>query len=654
MKSFIVGTAGHIDHGKTALIKALTGIDADRLKEEKERGITIDLGFASLLTPEAQIGFIDVPGHERFISNMLAGVGGVHYLLLVIAADESVMAQTREHFDICRLLGIRQGAVVITKIDLLEPDTLPLVRDEIAELVMGSFLENAPVFLVSSRTGEGIEALKDHLIRTGVDVASRLENGSARLPIDRVFSMKGFGTVVTGTLLSGAFCKDQEVEILPGGLTTRIRNLQSYGEMLPEVSAGRRVAINLHRVAVADLQRGMVVIEKNCYSETQHMEVRLELLPQNSARLRDRDRVHLHLGTEEILARVILFAKKEMAPGDTQPVRLRMEKPIVAIHGDRFIVRSFSPVVTIGGGMVLHPFPPKIGRGKKHPLMEVQGFEHLRPEEKILQDLEWMGSNGRSEAQISKIFGYSPAFRRDCLLSLRQGGSILWPLGSENRAMAQTAMAETKKKILEALQSYHRQLPLSEGWSKEELCQSLFYSPQTEAFTAALHELQEEKKVLVRENTLGLFEHRVVFSEEEMTIKMRLESLFRRQALQPPRWEEVLQEIRESEEQVKYFYQLLLKEGRLVRIQPEIALHREVLQEAIDKMRQAFEIGKPFTIGEFKDVLGLTRKVAIPLLEYFDRQLLTRRMAEHRILNAPMQKVTRPASKEADSPNPNG
>ena len=359
-KSIIIGTAGHIDHGKTALVRALTGVDADRLPEEKRRGITIDIGFADLDLGDVRIGFVDVPGHERFVKNMLAGAHGIDLVALVIAADESVMPQTREHFDICRLLGVRKGLLVLTKKDLVDEELLQLVQSETEELVAGSFLEGAPIIAVSSRTGEGIEALKQALRESGLEVAARSADFVARLPIDRAFTMRGFGAVVTGTLIAGEIAEGDELELLPAGTRVRVRGVQVHGSSVSHAVAGQRTAINLGGVDAAAIERGMVLAPVGRLRPTQAIDARVNLLENAPRALRSRQRVRIHIGAAEVLARVRVLADGgEIKPGQSGVVQLRTEAPIVGVLGDRFILRSYSPQITIGGGVILDPFPPK-------------------------------------------------------------------------------------------------------------------------------------------------------------------------------------------------------------------------------------------------------------------------------------------------------
>ena len=360
MKNIIIGSAGHIDHGKTALVRALTGIDTDRLKEEKQRGISIDLGFAHLqISQNVRLGFVDVPGHERFIKNMLAGVGGIDLVLFVIAADESIKPQTREHFDICRLLGIRNGIVVLTKSDLVDNDLIDLVRLEVDEFVRGSFLENAPVVAVSSTTGAGLKELRAELEKMAAAVPEKDASQYFRLPIDRAFSMRGFGTVVTGTLVSGSVRTEQEVELHPARQRVRVRGIQVHGASVTEASAGQRTALNVAGIEAAELQRGMLLAEAGRFRATTQVDCVFELLP--SARpLKHRAPVHFHAGTAEVEAEMRrLRGTDPLAPGSRDYVRFLLNEPLLLLPGDRFIVRMFSPVVTIGGGRVLDIAAPR-------------------------------------------------------------------------------------------------------------------------------------------------------------------------------------------------------------------------------------------------------------------------------------------------------
>ena len=373
MKHVIVGTAGHIDHGKSALVRALTGTDPDRLKEEQLRGITIDLGFAHLSLGDVQVGFVDVPGHEKFVKNMLAGVGGIDFVLLVIAADESIMPQTREHFDICRLLGVNTGIVVINKTDLVDPEMVELVIEEVAETTAGSFLEKAEIIPVSSKTGEGIDRLKQAIHDLALAIRPRPSNRLLRLPIDRAFSIRGFGTVLTGTLTSGEIQKDQEIELIPGGLTAKVRGIQVHGTMTGHAIAGQRTAVNLQGVDLAQVERGMVVTVPRIFRSTQILDVRLSLLP-SAKPLKNLIKVRFHQGTLEVLARVALIGQDTIAPGESTYAQLRLDEPVFCLHGDAFIIRQFSPTITIGGGLILHPNPCKHKSTDKHDAHSIKGI----------------------------------------------------------------------------------------------------------------------------------------------------------------------------------------------------------------------------------------------------------------------------------------
>src|SRR5438876_595910 len=520
----VVGTAGHIDHGKTSLVKALTGTDTDRLPEEKARGITIDLGFAFLEEPDGlTIEVVDVPGHERFVKNMLAGVGGIDLAMLVIAADEGVMPQTREHLAICSLLHIRTGLVVLTKTDTVESDWIELVRDDVATLVRGTFLEGAPVVPVSAKTGAGLDELRATLRRLAETVPARGTDQLPRLPIDRVFTIKGFGTVVTGTLAAGALGVDDRVEVFPRGLVAKVRGLQAHGHAVERAVAGQRTAINLQGLERAAVERGDVIGHAGTLSAVMLVDVVLEMLADAPRALKNRDRVRLHAGTSEIMARALLLEGTELAPGGRGFARLRLEAPLVALAGDRFVIRSYSPIVTIGGGTLLDTDPPRLKRPAR--------LAHL--------------------------------------------------------------------KILEA---------------------------------GAPEAVEAEGVVRVDRDKVRLASHELRLSPVQKTAVDRLEQAFREAAAAPPSPEEALGRAGLSGDEQHELFQLLLESRRLVRVKESLFFHAAALEAIQDKLvtllRERREIGP----GDIKDLLGISRKYAIPLLEYFDARRVTARVGERRVL----------------------
>ena len=467
MRHVIVGTAGHIDHGKSALVLALTGTDPDRWEEEKRRGITIDLGFAHLdLGEDLRIGFIDVPGHERFVKNMLAGVGGIDLVMLIVAGDESIKPQTREHFDICKLLGIRRGLIVITKSDLVDREVLDLVRLEVQEFVAGSFLADAPMLAVSARTGEGLDELKNELRRLSLEAPPKPTDLPFRLPIDRSFVMKGFGAVVTGTLIAGTVEKEAEVEIFPLGKRARVRGIEVYNAPADRATAGQRTALNLAGIEARQITRGMVLAAPGLFQPTTSLDCTLNLLP--SARpLKNHAPVHFHCGTAEMLARVVLLEGKEMKPGATGFVQLRLSEPGLFVPGDRFIIRQFSPVTTIGGGGVLDNAPPKHRPGDPATLESLRVLEHGEPEARL--ELLAQRAGEATPADLAARTGWNPADVLRVAKSLANQKRLVL-LGQPPSLLVHAAhFTRLAKLLLEQLEKFHAANPLVAGLPKEEL-----------------------------------------------------------------------------------------------------------------------------------------------------------------------------------------
>jgi selenocysteine-specific elongation factor len=616
MKNIIVGTAGHIDHGKTALVKALTGIDADRLEEEKRRGITIDLGFAHLeLTPALRLGFIDVPGHERFVKNMLAGVGGIDLLLFVIAADESIKPQTREHFEICRLLGIRRGIIALTKADLVDDDILGLVRLEVDELVSGSFLEGAPVVPVSSVTGAGLDDLRRELARVAAGVGEKNPAGYFRLPIDRVFSVKGFGTVATGTLISGSVAKEQEVEVYPAGRRLRVRGVQVHGSAAGRAQAGQRTALNLADIEPADLTRGDVLSEPGRFHAVKQIDCRLDLLA-SAKPLKHRAPVHFHSGTAEIEAEVrLLEGTSPMRPGSAAYARLILRQAALLLPGDRFIIRMFSPVVTIGGGVVVD-----IGAKRYRKADEVKArLETLYSGDSAarLAILVREAAYGMGMADLVVRTGMSPseivaAAAKAPLVSIPQPQP--WFV---DRAWMQAERA----RLIQTVREFHLQFPLLPGIARQELRGS--------APVFVLDALLSDAKEIVAEGELVRSRgHKLVLKEDEEQARAKIERAFEESGLAVPAMAEVLAKSGVEPSRARSLLQILLRERRLVRISDELVFH----QSAIGQLREllARHKGESFRVPEFKEWTGISRKYAIPLLEFLDRERITRREADER------------------------
>ncbi|HEY1207290.1 MAG: selenocysteine-specific translation elongation factor [Bryobacteraceae bacterium] len=622
MKNIIAGTAGHIDHGKTALVKALTGIDTDRLEEEKRRGISIDLGFAHLdLAPELRIGFVDVPGHERFVKNMLAGVGGIDLVLLVIAADESIKPQTREHFDICRLLGIGQGIVVLTKADLVDRDMLWLARLEVEDLVAGSFLEGAPSVAVSSTTGEGLDELRARLAQLAAKIPAKDSSRHFRLPIDRAFSMHGFGTVVTGTTTSGSVAREQEVELHPGGRRLRVRGIQVHGQAAEGAKAGQRTALNLAGIEPQDLARGMVLAEPGRFHTTNRIDCALDLLP-SAKPLKNRAPVHFHAGTAEVEAEVRLLQEGDaLRPGARAYVRFILREPLLLLPGDRFIIRMFSPVLTIGGGVVIDITGRRYRRGDR-AAERLGMLERGTPTERVallvresqygLGAAELVAATGLGEAEIDR------AAQSETLLAFRQ--PELWLV---DREWSRGAAA----RVTDVLGDFHRQHPLAPGMAREELRSREFPGAPPFLFEA----LVAPAGGLVAEGEmLRLASHQVVLKQEEELASASMEALFERAGLTVPPVSEVLAKSGVDPARARTLLQILLRQGRLVKIGDELVFHRSALDDL--RQRLAPYKGQRLGVPQFKDLAGVSRKYAIPLLEYLDRERITRRDGDQRLV----------------------
>jgi selenocysteine-specific elongation factor len=631
MRHVIVGTAGHIDHGKSALVKALTGVDPDRLKEEQLRGITIDLGFAHLDLGDVQVGFVDVPGHEKFVKNMLAGVGGIDFVLLVIAADESIMPQTREHFDICRLLGVHTGIVVINKTDLVDPEMIVLVRDEIAEITFGSFLESAEVIPVSSKTGEGIPQLKKAIHDLSLAIRPRPSNRLLRLPVDRAFSIRGFGTVVTGTLTSGEIQKDQEIELIPGGLTAKVRGIQVHGTMTGTAFAGQRTAINLQGVDLAQVERGMVVTVPRMFRSTQILDVHLTLLP-SAKELKNLVKVRFHQGTLEVLARVALIGQETLAPGESAYAQLRLDSPVFCLHGDAFIIRRFSPTITIGGGMVLHPNPSKHKSTDLQTLGALEGLD----QEDILQKIPVLLATDIKRAmnvnELDSLLGLPISELVKICSTLAQAGKIVMLPAPSPILVLPSVIESLKKETVSLVSSYHKDNPLLKGISKEELRKRYYDDLPLEVFRHCLEDLVEKRKLAFQEDTVSLFGRAVQLTAEGQQVRERIETLFLKAGYQPPLFSDLQNSVASDPEEARRIFFWMIKEKILVKLTEDFVYHRTTLEAIKRQIKERFAPGVKFGVAEFKELFDLTRKHAIPLLEYLDRERFTRRIGNDRIL----------------------
>ncbi len=621
-QNVIVGTSGHIDHGKTSLVRALTGTDTDRWEEEKRRGITIDLGFASLdLGDDLRVGFVDVPGHERFIKNMLAGVGGIDIVLLVVAADESVMPQTREHFEICRLLGIRHGLVALTKADAVDQEILELVRLEVEEFVADSFLDGAPLIPVSSVTGAGTRDLCQALRKIADDVEERGHSEPLRLPVDRVFTMKGFGTVVTGTLASGQLRVEDAVEILPGRQQARVRNLEVHGESVETARAGQRTAINLGGIAKSDLGRGMCLAEPRLFAPTERLDAHIELLP-SAKPLKHAAPVHVHLGTAETVGKAYLLEssgrQSSLKPGESAFVQLRLDHALVAVSGDRFILRQFSPLTTIAGGTVLHPHAGR-HRKKDNWRPALEAFREGDPAT-ILEALCAGQAFGIAGADLTATTGrrepewHSIAQACESVRVLRD--NPLW-VCAESRAKA------AEDRLLKALARFHKANPLESGVPVEALRSGEFGDAPEFFADHILRRLQAERKVELDGELVKSADHEIRLGSDEREAKEMLIAAFAQAGLQVPLLKDLLPTLPIDSGRARRILAALLREGVLVRINADLVFHSEAVDALLARLAPLR--GQLVDVGEFKALANVSRKYAIPLLEHFDKQKVTLR-----------------------------
>jgi len=630
-KHVIVGTAGHIDHGKSALVEALTGTHPDRLEEEKRRGITIDLGFAFLDLGDVRLGFVDVPGHERFVRNMLAGTGGVDIVLLVVAADESIKPQTREHFDICRLLGVKRGIVAVTKIDLVEPDVLGLVKLEIEEFVRGSFLEGAPIFGVSAKSGAGIEELKRGLVEAAATVSGRDASRHVRLPIDRAFAMKGFGTVVTGTLISGTLRADEEVELFPTRRRLRVRGLHSGGHAVSKAEAGQRTAVNLADIETGEITRGMVLTTPGIFQSTKRIDARMTLLPSARA-LKNRTRVHFHQGTAETVASVNLHGQRTLAAGGTALAQFRLDDEVLVLPGDRFILRQFSPLVTIGGGVILDALAARHKKADVGAARLLDAWESGKHDE-ILAALALEDARGLELARIIARTGWLEGEAHATIQKLAEAKRIR--VAGEQPLMV--VSAEGFDRLLgdveHELDEFHKQNPLVQGIPKEDLRGRVTDRVKLEVFRAALDDLVARGKISIAGDLVQRAGREIALSPEESRAKEQISAEFERAGLAAPAMNEVLGKLPVDTRRAQKLLQILLREKTLVKVTDELVFHKS----AVEHLRALLasykkKNGERLPIAAFKELTQVTRKYAIPLLEYLDRERLTRRVGNERVI----------------------
>lgn len=639
MREIVLGTAGHVDHGKTSFIRALTGIETDRLKEEKKRGITIELGFAYLDLPCGhRLGIVDVPGHEKFVKNMVAGVTGMDLVAFIIAADEGIMPQTEEHFEICRLLGMKQGIIVITKKDMVDEEWLEMVTEEVREYCEGSFLEEAPLVHVSSISGEGIDEVRD-LLDTFVAAQQFKEvHGPFRLPVDRIFAMKGFGSVITGTSMSGRVGIGDELCFYPTDMVAKVRGIQVHSNAVETVEAGHRTAINLQGVDTAAVSRGMVAATPGSLLPGFMLDCDFFYLASNTKALKHRARVRVHLGTAEIMGRISLLDRDILQPGETAGVQILLEEAVAVWPGDRYVVRSYSPVATIGGGAILGNMPPrKRKRLKERDRQENEKIFQIlfddNVEEKILLFLRERGTAGLTFDELAVRLGTFGKQLKKIISAPLSSRKIVVVDSSTQRYLSKSVSDAIEESLLAILEKFHKQNPLQVGLSKEELRSGSGRNVDQKVFHFCLSDLQKKGLVVQEESAVRLASHQVALQADEKKLQKDLQKWYRDKGLTAPTMRESMDEFSDYPDTlVKEVFALLLREEKLVKVSETLYYDSEVIAGLKDKVRAFIEKEGEIDAPRFKNLTGLTRKFSIPLLEYFDRVKLTIRVGDIRIL----------------------
>jgi selenocysteine-specific elongation factor len=633
MKQIILGTAGHVDHGKTSLIKALTGVDLDRLKEEKERGITIELGFTSLTLPSGErLGIVDVPGHERFVKNMVAGVGGIDLVMLIIAADEGIMPQTREHLDICTLLNVRQGFIALTKTDLVDREWLQMVQEEIREFTRGTFLENRPIVPVSSSTMEVIPQLLAVLDQLVKEMADRKTGGILRLPIDRVFTIKGFGTVVTGTLVSGEVSVGDTIVVLPSGMKAKVRGIQVHNEKVEKATSGLRTAVNLQGVEKALLERGNVITVPELLQPTMRVDCHLTYLASAVKSLKNGARMRFHTGTMECESFITLLDRDELAPGERAFVQLRFDQPVVVLPHDRFVIRSYSPLSTAGGGEILDPLPIKHKRFSPE-VLESLGVMQARHTEKIIEIyLRESKFQGKSIQELGARLGIHPQDLTVILQKMVENGSIILFDQDTFKAISRSHYEGLKRITLKELKSYHENNPLKKGILKEELKSKLPWVVEAKLYNHLLNILSQEGHLQMEKDKVWLSGYSPLLEGKQRETKEKIVKVYEESGLQPPTVKDLVSQLSGKEEEVKNILGLLAGEGTLMKVKEDLFFHEQAINRLREQLLAFLKSKGEIDAPQFKELSQVSRKYAIPLLEYFDSIKLTVRVGDKRIL----------------------
>ncbi len=628
----IMGTAGHIDHGKTTLIKALTGIECDRLVEEKKRGITIELGFAFMdLEAGVRLGIIDVPGHERFVKNMVSGASGIDFVLLVVAADEGIMPQTREHLDVCTLLGVEIGLVALTKVDMVDSEWLELVLEDVSNYLQNTFLKDAPIIPVSAHTGDGTDQLLVHIRKMAREFKPHRRSDLFRLPMDRIFTMRGHGTVITGTTVSGKIAVGDEVMVYPQEITSRVRSLQVHGEQTRESQAGMRTAVNLHGLEVEDLERGFVLARPGTLFPSRVWDLELTYLKSAPRPLKHRTQVHFHHGAKEVLARIYLLDRDKLEPGDRCVCQVRFEDSMAGVYGDRCVIRSYSPLRTIAGARIINPLAGKIKRFS--PQVEIlERLAGARAEELIQVQLELAGSKGLSLAQLI-ILTDLESRELQKKLQVMGGKQEVFLVDKENRIyVGGKAISDLERGMLEELQSLHRKFPMRQGISRGELAGKWAREIPEKLFFFVLDRLVRGERIISEQEFYRLPEHRVSLAADQEQLKQKVVRTYQQAGIQPPTVKKLLEDLNLEMKEAGPVLRLLQDEKVLVKINEDFYFSAGAVDQLKQKITSFLQENEEMGPVEFKELTGLSRKFAIPLMEFMDKEKLTIRVGDRRKL----------------------
>jgi len=633
LKQIILGTAGHIDHGKTSLIKAVSGIDTDRLKEEKKRGITIELGFASLDLPDGQhVGIVDVPGHEKFVKNMVAGATGIDIVVMVIAADEGVMPQTREHMEICTLLGVRHGFVALTKTDMVDEEWLELAMDDIQSFTRDTFLDGQPIVPVSSITGDGIPEFIATLQTICKEVPERKQTGLFRLPVDRVFTMKGFGTVITGSLVSGKIAVGETIMIYPSGIKSKVRGLQVHNQSVNEALAGQRTAINFQGLDMAAVERGNVLARPDTLSPSYMADIAFQYLASTAKPLKNRTRIRFHTGTSEIMGNLILLDREELAPGESAAVQVRLDTPTALVKEDRYVIRSYSPVRTIGGGQVLDPIPAKHKRFRSDIADTLNALADMPPEEVIGFHARQAGFGGTEHNELRLVTNL-PDKKLDAAVSAMLSRRDLIMVDRDRRLYVHAdTYARLRQLVLDQLGRYHAAHPLKAGMPREELRSKFPAHIHPKLAPQVLNQMLKAKELAAEEDTIRLAGHRVSLAGDQSQLKDKILQAYTRGGITPPYFKEICQTLKVEARDARDVLQLLVEENRLVKVKEELYFQRDVIDDLQARLVAHLRDKGVITTPEFKDMTGASRKYVIPLAEFFDARNVTIRVGDTRQL----------------------